>query len=49
MNQEWLGTIYCLLACVGFSVVYLSIWNLIHRVETYIDNIKIEKRKGKWK
>ena len=49
MDEEWLGTIYCLLACVGFSTVYLLLWNFIDKVENLIKEFRDRKAKGKWK
>jgi len=47
MDEEWLGTIYCLLACIGFSTLYLMLWNLVEKVENLIKEFR--DRKNKWK
>ena len=49
MNQEWLGTIYCLLACVGFSFMYLMFWHMLEQVGNVINDFRERKRRGKWK
>ena len=47
MDEEWLGTIYCLLACIGFSVVYLTLWNMADKVNNKWKGFK--DRNNKWK
>tara|TARA_Y100000593_G_scaffold17268_1_gene34564 strand:+ start:30451 stop:30594 length:144 start_codon:yes stop_codon:yes gene_type:complete len=47
MDEEWLGTIYCLLACVGFSTLYLMLWNFVDKVENLIKEFR--DRNNKWK
>ena len=47
MDEEWLGTIYCLIACLGICVVSLLTWHIVDKVEIIIEDYR--NRKNKWK
>ena len=47
MDEQWLGTMYCLLACAIISIGSVLIWNAIDKLEKIIENYR--DRKNKWK
>jgi hypothetical protein len=51
MKEEWLGTIYCLLICLGICVISTMIWNFIDKVETLVKEYRDRKENinNKWK
>ena len=47
MNEEWLGTFYCLLFCAGFCTFSMMVWHVIEKIEILIE--KYRDRNNEWK
>ena len=47
MDEEWLGTIYCLITCLGICFITTLTWHMVDKVGKIMHDFR--DRKNKWK